>query len=73
MLGALITQYMLTDPAPEVILITKQVNADGLSVKIEEQKLADLKTVPVEQHPAMLQAIAKEFNDPIDIGTFADL
>ena len=71
-LGALITQYMLTGSAPEVVLITEQVNADGLSVKIEEQKVADLKTVPVEQHPAMLQAIA-EFNDLIGIGTFADL
>ena len=71
--GALVTQYMLTDPAPEVILITEQVNADGLSVKVEEQKVADLKTVPVEQHPAMLQAIAKEFNDLTAIGTFADI
>ena len=72
-LGALVAQYMLTDSAPEVILITEQVNADGLSVKVEEQKVAGLKTVPAEQHPAMLQAIAKEFNDLIAIGTFADI
>ena len=72
-LDALVTQYMLTDSATEATLITEQVNADGLSVKVEEQKVADLKTVPVEQHPAMLQAIAKEFNDLTAIGTFADI
>ena len=49
---------MLTDSAPEVILITEQANTDGLSVEVEEQKVVDLKTVPAEQHPAMLQAIA---------------
>ena len=63
-LDALVAQYMVSDHAPEVIMIKEQVNADGLVVKIEEQKLADLKTVPVEQHQSMLQAIAKEFNDP---------
>ena len=31
----------------------------GLVVYIEEHKVADLKTVPVEQHQSMLQAIAK--------------
>ena len=70
MLGALVAQYMVSDHAPEVIMIKEQVNADGLVVKIEEQKLADLTTVPVEQHQPMLQAIAKEFNDLIAIGTF---
>ena len=44
-LDALITQYMVVDHAPEVIMITEQVNADGLVIKIEEQKLADLKQV----------------------------
>ena len=73
MLGALVTQYILTDSALEVTLIMEQVNADGLSVKVEEQKVIDLKTAPVEQHPAMLQAIAKEFNDLIAIGTFSDI
>ena len=72
-LGALVTQYILTDSALEVTLIMEQVNADGLSVKVEEQKVIDLKTAPVEQHPAMLQAIAKEFNDLIAIGTFSDI
>ena len=72
-LDALITQYMVSDHAPEVIMITEQTNADGLVVKIEEQKLADLKTVPVEQHQSMLQAIAKEFNDLIAIGTFTGI
>ena len=72
-LDALITQYMVSDHSPEVILITEQTNSDGLVVKIEEQKVADLKTVPVEQHQSMLQAIAKEFNDLIAIGTFASI
>ena len=49
------------------------MNADGLVVKIEEQQLADLKNVPVEQHQSMLQAIAKEFNDLIAIGTFTGI
>ena len=40
---------------------------------IEEHKVADLKTVPVEQHQPMLQAIAKESNDLIAIGTFANI
>ena len=73
MLDALVTQYIQTDSAPEVILIMEQVNADGLSVKVEEQKVADFKTVPVEQHPAMPQAIATESDDLIAIGTFADI
>ena len=30
---------------PEVILITEQANANGLSVKVEEQKVAELETV----------------------------
>ena len=72
-LDALVTQYMVSDHAPEVIMITEQVNADGLVVKIEEQKLADLKTVPVQQHQSMLQAIAKELNDLIAIGTFTGI
>ena len=73
-LDALITQYMVSDGhTPEVILITEQVNSDGLVTHIEEQKVADLKTVPVEQHQPMLQAIAKEFNDIIAIGTFASI
>ena len=72
-LDALVTQYMFSDHAPEVIMLTEQVNADGLVVKIEEQKLADLKNVPVEQHQSMLQAIAKEFNDLIAIGTFTGI
>ena len=38
-LDALVTQYMVSDHAPEAIMITEQVNADGLIVKIEEQKL----------------------------------
>ena len=70
-LDCLVTQYMMCDHSPEVILITEQTNSDGLVVNIEEQKLADLKSVPVEQHQSMLQAIAKEFNDLIAIGTFA--
>ena len=73
MLDALVTQYIVTDSAPEVISIREQVNADGLSVEVEEQKVEGYKTVPVEQHPAMLQAIAEEFNDRIAIGTFADI
>ena len=72
-LDALITQYMVSDRSPEVIMLTEQTNADGLVVKIEEQKLADLKTVPVEQHQSMLQATAKEFNDLIAIGTFTGI
>ena len=55
MLDALIAQYMVSDRSPEVIMITEQTNADGLVVKIDEQKLADLKTVPVGQHQSMLQ------------------
>ena len=43
-LDAMITQHMVSDHAPEVIMITEQTNSDGLVVKIEEQKLADLKT-----------------------------
>ena len=74
MFDALFTQYMVSDDqTSEVILITEQVNSDGLVTHIEEQKVADLKTVPVEQHYPMLQAIAKEFNDLIAIGTFASI
>ena len=40
-LDALVTQYMLTDSAPEMILIREQGSADGLSVKVEEHKIAD--------------------------------
>ena len=69
MLDALVTQYMVSDHTPEVILITEQTNPDELVV----QKVADLETVPVEQHQSMLQAIAKEFNDLIAICTFANI
>ena len=73
MLDALVTQCMVSDHTPEVIMITEQTNSDGLVVHIEEHKVADLKTVPVEQHQSMPQAIAKEFNDLIAIGTFANI
>ena len=65
MLDALVTQYMVSDHSPEVILITEQTNSDGLVLHIEEHKVADLKTVPVEQHQPLLQTIAKECNDLI--------
>ena len=64
---------MVSDHSPEVILITEQTNSDGLVVHIEEHKVADLNTVPVEQHESMLQANSKEFNDLIAIGTFANV
>ena len=38
-----------------------------------KRKAPDLKTVPVEQHQSMLQAIAKEFNGLITIGTFTGI
>ena len=47
-LGALVTQYMVSDHTPEAILITEQINSDGLVVHIEDHKVTDLKTVPVE-------------------------
>ena len=72
-LDALVTQYMVSDHSPEVIMITEQTNSDGLVVKVEEMKLADLKTVPVEQHQSRLQAIAKAFNDLVAIGTFSSV
>lgn len=78
---ALFTQYIKSEDRepPEVWLYAapdtksaEQANKN-FTVEIEKLKLVDLKTVPVEQHTAMLAAIAKEFNGLISIGTFADI
>ena len=61
---------------PKLVEDGRAAQASHLSVvggKVEEQKVADCQTVPVEQHPTMLQAIANGFNDLIAIGTFADI
>ena len=66
---SLFMQYVEGNGEQEIWLYAQ----NEFTLKIEKHKLLDLKTVPVEQHPAMLAAIAKEFNDLIAIGTFADL
>ena len=53
----------------EIFLVAK----NEFTLEIDKFKLLDLKTVPIEQHPQMLAAIAKEFNDLIAIGVFADV
>ena len=64
-LDALVTQYMLTDSSPEVILITEQVNADGLSVKVEEQKVAEKKLYPLSNTQLCSRQSLKSLMTPL--------
>ena len=67
-LDALFMQYLTADRKDQVEIIL--IVQDDITHSIEEHRLADLKTVPVDQHPHMIAAAAKEIGDLIKIGTF---
>ena len=67
----LLTQYLFNPDRDngEVALLVE----NPFTLEIEKHKLLDLKDVPEEQHPQMLAAMAKEFNDLNNIGCFAGI
>jgi hypothetical protein len=70
-LDALFMQYLTAEDKSQVEIILVVENTTKLEHSIEEHRLMDLKTVPVEQHPHMIAAAAKEIGDLIKIGTFS--
>ena len=64
-LDALFMQYLTAEDKPHFEIILVVENTTKLEHSIEEDRLMDLKTVPVEQHPHMIAAAAKEIGDLI--------
>ena len=68
---ALFMQYTMIEDKSQAEIILVVENTTKLEHSIEEHRLMDLKTVPVDQHPHMIAAAAKEIGDLIKIGTFS--
>ena len=64
-LDALSMQYMAADRKDQVDIIL--IVQDDITHSIEERRLADLKTVPVDPHPHMIAAAAIERRHTIDV------
>ena len=70
-LDALFMQYLTAEDKSQAEIVLVVENTTKLEHSIEEHRLMDLKTVPVDQHPHMIAAAAKEIGDLIKIGTFS--